>query len=247
VPDLLRRVFLVSMASGITSSEFQNYFPNIVRHSTFTQFASQVCAYTKRMRNVHRRQDENSLQGVKRRLSELEMECAGKDAECERLRCELKRLRKRESGSVETPKLDWRVDDIKMALNRINNVKRKQSSEYLDAVQQEFDCNIWPAMKVLSRGGSLGLPQNTAKGKKLVSIAILACIMKNHCSKDMLVQEKANYDNERRLKNPKSKSIYWNMYALNVLKGAYDISISSLDAFKRSYVGRSAQKARTCI
>ena len=230
IPHFLQKVFIISLASGLSSDAFQQYFPEITTHQVFKTFSSQIQSYSRHMRKIDHKKQCNSIVGLKRSRDELQMDYAAKDAECHAKDVEIERLknllerRNDDSDSMCTDsfasepeieptkrvKLDWRVDDLRTALLRI---KKEQKTSPLDAIEEEFERTILPAMKALP-GKSLGLPKNSAEGKQLEYVCIVGAMLKR-MSKDKLIQLKEVFDRKKKEVNPKSKVSAWSAFALS--------------------------------
>jgi hypothetical protein len=196
----------------------------------FKTFSSQIQSYSRHMSKIDHKKQCNSIVGLKRSRDELQMDYAAKaaeghakDVEIERLKNLLER-RNDDSDSMCTDsfasepeieptkrvKLDWRVDDLRTALLRI---KKEQKTSPLDAIEEEFERTILPAMKALP-GKSLGLPKNSAEGKQLEYVCIVGAMLKR-MSKDKLIQLKEVFDRKKKEVNPKSKVSAWSAFALS--------------------------------
>ena len=99
IPNLLKKIFIVSLASGHTSPPLADYFPAVTCHQEFKSFKLKVRAYVNNKVKQHQKHALNSISGLKTALKDFEMANATKDAalkesqkEVEQLKAQLRRL-----------------------------------------------------------------------------------------------------------------------------------------------------------
>lgn len=80
IPPLLKQIFIVSLASGHTSSTLAGYFSNVTGHQEFKGFKLKVRAHANNKAKQHQKQGLNSVPGLKNALKEFEIANATKDA-----------------------------------------------------------------------------------------------------------------------------------------------------------------------
>jgi len=240
MPELLAKVLVLSLASGVSSPALVSCFPTITQHDSFAPFSKVLKAYVAKASKRAERDVDQSIFGLKRRIREQDIELAqhraaampappltsvGPDIDSDAISVvsnEECRPAKRLCASAV-----WTPDHLKASLARLHGLDKK-SVEFVQAVVKEFDETLRPAIQVLSRDDGIGLAKRSTEGKQLMDVIVVAALFKK-LRLDGLFKAKVKADGSLQRGGVQT----WTGFA-NKHRQAYGIDTSKLSLFVKA-------------